>query len=84
MRVTFKLYATLADHLPAEARRTNQVELEVRDGATIAEVIAPYNLPPKLVHLVLVNGVYIAPAARADYALADGDALAIWPPVAGG
>ncbi|MBL8386463.1 MAG: MoaD/ThiS family protein [Burkholderiales bacterium] len=84
MRITFKLYATLADHLPAEARRSNQVELEAPDGATIAAVIAPYNLPPKLVHLVLVNGVYIAPAARATHALADGDTLAIWPPVAGG
>ncbi len=84
MKITFKLYATLSDYLPAEARRTNMVELEVGEGATIAEIIAPYNLPPKLVHLVLVNGVFIAPEARATRALADGDALAIWPPVAGG
>lgn len=84
MKVTFKLYATLSDYLPAEARRTNMIELEVPQGATIAEVIAPYNLPPRLVHLVLVNGVFIAPEARAARALADGDALAIWPPVAGG
>ena len=84
MKITFKLYATLSDYLPAEARRTNMIELEVRDASTIAEVIAPYNLPPKLVHLVLVNGVFIAPEARATHALADGDALAIWPPVAGG
>jgi sulfur carrier protein ThiS len=84
MNITFKLYATLADYLPAEARRTNMIDLEVAEGATIAEVIAPYNLPPKLVHLVLVNGVFIAPEARAAHALAEGDALAIWPPVAGG
>jgi sulfur carrier protein ThiS len=84
MKITFKLYATLSDYLPVEARRTNMVELEVGEGATIAEIIAPYNLPPKLVHLVLVNGVFIAPEARATRALADGDALAIWPPVAGG
>jgi molybdopterin converting factor small subunit len=84
MKITFKLYATLSDHLPPEARRTNQIDIEVRDGAAIDEVIARYNLPPKLVHLVLVNGVYIAPAARATHVLADGDALAIWPPVAGG
>lgn len=84
MKITFKLYATLSDYLPAEARRTNMVELEVGEGATIAEIIAPYNLPPKLVHLVLVNGVFIAPEARTTRALGDGDALAIWPPVAGG
>lgn len=84
MQLTLKLYATLADHLPPEARRSNLVVLDVADGATIPEVIAPYNLPPRLVHLVLVNGVFIAPADRASHALKEGDVLAIWPPVAGG
>ena len=41
-------------------------------------------LPPRLVHLVLVNGVYVAPEQRKARTLAPGDALAIWPPVAGG
>jgi len=37
------------------------------------------------VHLVLVNGKYIAPAdRRMSYTLQEGDALAIWPPIAGG
>lgn len=84
MQVTLKLYATLTDHLPPAARSGNQVALEVAEAATIPEVIAPYNLPPKLVHLVLVNGVYIAPAARETHALKAGDVLAIWPPIAGG
>ena len=34
--------------------------------------------------LVLVNGRYIAPAARATTTLQEGDALAIWPPISGG
>ena len=84
MKITFKLYATLSDYLPAEARRTNMIELEVRNASTIAEIIAPYNLPPKLVHLVLVNGVYIAPEDRATRTFVEGDVLAIWPPIAGG
>ena len=84
MNISFKLYATLTDYLPAEARRTNRVELVVAEGATIAEVIAPYGLPDKLVHLVLVNGVYVEPAMRRTHTLAEGDTLAIWPPVAGG
>jgi sulfur-carrier protein len=33
---------------------------------------------------VLVNGVYQAPAVRETLHLKAGDALAIWPPVAGG
>jgi len=41
-------------------------------------------LPQKLVHLVLVNGHYIAPEQRASKVLLEGDVLAIWPPIAGG
>ena len=84
MRITFKLYASLSEFLPADKRRGNEVALEVREGATIEEVTTPFGLPQKLVHLVLVNGHYIAPADRATRALVEGDVLAIWPPIAGG
>jgi sulfur carrier protein ThiS len=56
----------------------------VDDGVTITQVIEPFGLPEKLVHLVLVNGTYIAPEDRASKVLVDGDVLAIWPPIAGG
>ena len=59
MKITFKLYATLTDYLPAAARSSNRVEIELPAEASIADVIAPYGLPMKLVHLVLVNGVSI-------------------------
>ena len=84
MRRTLKLYATLTDYLPAEARRDNVVALEVDEAATIASVIAPFQIPPKLVHLVLVNGLFVPPAERAARPFRDGDVLAIWPPIAGG
>jgi sulfur-carrier protein len=84
MRVTLKLYASLADHLPAEARHDNRLPLELPAGTTVAEVIGARNLPPKMCHLVLVNGCYVAPADRATRALVDDDELAIWPPIAGG
>ena len=84
MRITLKLFATLTDYLPAESRYTNIVELEVADGASILQVIEPYQLPQKLVHLVLVNGKYIAPTDRQTHALIEDDVLAIWPPIAGG
>ena len=83
MKVTLKLYATLADYLPAGARN-NRVELEVADAATVNAVLAPVSLPPKLTHLVLVNGVFVPPEARASTVLNEGDALAVWPPIAGG
>jgi len=84
MHITFKLYASLTQHLPPDARQGNQVALDIAPDATIADIIEPFNLPMKLVHLVLINGVYVAPADRASRTLQDGDVLAIWPPIAGG
>lgn len=84
MNIVFKLYASLTDYLPADARSGNRMPLELADGTTIAQVIEPFGLPPKLVHLVLVNGVYVAPDDRLSRVLVDGDVLAIWPPIAGG
>jgi len=84
MQITFKLFATLTDYLPAEVRRSNVMSLDVAEGVAINQVIAPFGLPEKLVHLVLVNGTYIAPEDRASKVLVDGDVLAIWPPIAGG
>jgi sulfur carrier protein ThiS len=88
MRITLKLYAMLSDHLPSEVdgrrRRGNEMPLDVPDGFTAQAVIDRFHLPSKLVHLVLVNGVYIPPQARPGHVLAANDELAIWPPIAGG
>ncbi|WP_426148366.1 MoaD/ThiS family protein [Polaromonas sp. DSR2-3-2] len=84
MNITFKLFATLTDYLPVGSRRSNIVELDVAPEATISQIIEPFGLPPKLVHLVLVNGRYIEPELRLTTTLAEGDVLAIWPPIAGG
>ena len=84
MNITFKLFASLGDFLPAAVRPGNEMSLSVPDGASITQVIEPFNLPPKMVHLVLVNGHYIAPEERPQRVLVEGDVLAIWPPIAGG
>ena len=84
MRITFKLYASLTDYLPSEHRVGNLMLLDVASGATIATVIAPFNLPMKLVHLVLINGVFVPPELRVTRELVEDDVLAIWPPIAGG
>ena len=83
MKITFKLYATLSDYLPA-GQRHNAVEIDIDPATTIADLVERFKLPPRLVHLVLVNGVYVVPEERFARTLAPGDALAIWPPVAGG
>jgi thiamine biosynthesis protein ThiS len=84
MKVTLKLFATLSDYLPLDARRENALVLDVEPQTTVAELIERHKLPPKLTHLVLVNGVFVPPMARATNALKEGDVLAIWPPIAGG
>lgn len=84
MNIKVKLYATLSDYLPIEARKTNEVELSLPAAVTVAEVVERFRLPKKSVHLVLINGHFVPPAARDAHALRDGDVLAIWPPVAGG
>ena len=84
MRITFKLYATLTDYLPVDSRRSNQMAMDVAPEATIAQIVEPFGIPPKLVHLVMVNGVFVPPEQRATRTLVEGDVLAIWPPIAGG
>jgi sulfur carrier protein ThiS len=83
-RITFKLFATLQDYLPAEARKTNALSLELEPGTTVAQLVERFALPLKLVHLVLIDGTFVPPADRAGRVLKDGETLAIWPPVAGG
>jgi len=83
MQVTFKLFATLVDYLPAGAK-FNQVELDVEPDTTVQSLIDRFSLPPRQVHLVLVNGHYLKTEDRATQRLRVGDVLAIWPPIAGG
>ncbi|MGV0974314.1 MAG: sulfur carrier protein ThiS [Azonexus sp.] len=83
MRVTVKLYATLGDYLPAGSK-SNRVDVETEEAASVSMVLAPFALPPRLTHLVLVNGVFVPPEERATSMLKEGDTLAVWPPIAGG
>jgi sulfur carrier protein ThiS len=84
MRVTFKLFASLQDYLPVEAKMTNALALDLEEGTTIQQIIERFALPQKSCKLVLIDGNFIPPEARASQALKDGETLAIWPPVAGG
>lgn len=81
--ITFKLFALLSGYLPQGASR-NEIRLSVPEGTTSGAIIAALDLPVALCALVIVNGVFVPPEARANQALADGDILAIWPPIAGG
>lgn len=84
MKITFKLYATLQDLLPAGAVK-NAVAIEVPDTVSLNQIIDQFKVPRELAHLVLVNGVFQCTEDRdAPGMLKEDDVLAIWPPVAGG
>lgn len=81
--VTLKLYASLGVYLPAGHAR-NEASVTVSPGTTIDTILDAHNVPRQSRHLVLLNGVFQPPATRAGVQLKPGDALAVWPPVAGG
>ena len=83
MKIAVKLYASLGRYLPANARE-NAAVIDAVNGATVLSVIDQLGVPRQYCHLVLVNGVYVAPSERETSELREGDALAVWPPVAGG
>lgn len=84
MKITFKLYATLQDKLPAHAI-DNAVQVDVDEKVTLFELIEQFGVPRERAHLVLVNGAYFGEDERSEHGLlTEGDVVAIWPPVAGG
>ena len=83
MKITLKLFASLGAYLPPGAIK-NAVEIEAMSGITPAGVIERFKVPLELAHLVLIDGVYVAPEERNRRNLRDNEVLAIFPPVAGG
>ena len=83
MKIQLKLYASLGQYLPTEAKK-NEIEVEVQNHTTVGDLLQNYKVPDEMCHLVLVNGKFVSPGDRSTLSLNDGDALAVWPPVAGG
>ena len=80
---TLKLFSSLSCYLPPDARE-HKTAITIDPLATVASIIAAWQLPAKQIHLVLLNGHFVPPSERATTAVKDGDALAIWPAVGGG
>ena len=83
MPITLKLYASLASYLSAGHAR-NEAKVVIAEGTTIEQLLDAHNVPREACHLVLLNGIFQPPGARHNARLKPGDALAVWPPVAGG
>lgn len=82
-QATVKLYASLGDYLPPEAKR-NAIVITLPEAATIGMILEGMQVPKERCHLVLLNGEFIPPSARSSKTVQDGDTIAAWPPVGGG
>ena len=79
MKIEVALYATLSKYLPPGAQNRKAV-IEVRDGATVREVLSHLGIPQDLPNILLTNGRQ----APEETVLKDGDVLSVFPPLAGG
>jgi molybdopterin converting factor small subunit len=75
VKIEIRLFANLARYLPP-----GSPQLDVRDDATVADVVHRLAIPADLPGLFLVNGV----EANPDRRLQAGDVLSVVPPLAGG
>lgn len=83
MRITFKTAGILAKFLPAGTKGL-AAPLDVADGATPIDVMTQLGLPMADRYLVALNGAIVPTAERPNRRLAEGDELAIMPPLKGG
>lgn len=82
MKIELKLFASLKDCLPQSSNGI--LNIDVPEGTTAADLISQYNVPLESVHLLLINGTYVAPDQSHTAQLKESDVVAMWPPIAGG
>ena len=80
MRITVKLIATYRKLLP-EGTVGNKTEIDVLEGATVADVLGQFGVPLDDTTATAVNGITTLPLSTV---LKEGDELAAFNAVAGG
>ena len=84
MKIHVRLFASLRDRFPANARGRGEVELA--SDATLEDLIEQLAIPDRLAQMVLVDGQQ-APrkkGERVHVILREGQTVSIFPPVSGG
>jgi molybdopterin converting factor small subunit len=79
VKVYVKLYALFRKHHPGP-NRSIPLEVELPEGAIVADLVPALHLPAELVRSVFVNNE----ARDVKAVLHDGDQVGLFPPVAGG
>jgi sulfur carrier protein ThiS len=78
VRIEVRLFATLSGFPPHDRRAERS--LDVPAGSRVADIPAVLGIPDATPRMILVNGE----DAPADRVLTEGDALDVFPPLAGG
>ena len=81
MKVTVKMSGLIAKFVPGSAEG---VEVSLLDGATVSSMMTRLGLPGNETYLVIVNDSTVPKDKRATHKLAEGDRIAIVPPLKGG
>jgi molybdopterin synthase sulfur carrier subunit len=79
MALQILVNATLRQYVPGY-NPYQGINLEVRPGASVAQVIAELGLPAQEVTLIMVDGR----RQEADYVLRGDERLGLFPPIGGG
>ena len=79
MNVEVRLYAGL--HTESVRSSGDVFSVPLAEGATLSDLFSHLGIQPDLVHLAIVNGQILHDRAAR---LADGDRVALFPPVGGG
>lgn len=80
MRLKVKLFASLTRFAPGGQSAGMAFEMNVPEGASLAEVAELLRLPPEELKIAFVN----ARAQPFDWQLQNGDEIGFFPPVGGG
>ncbi len=79
MKIEVKLFANFRDYLPPGSDKYSCF-LEMEEGTTVGQVLQKLNIPDSLPLVTLVNGLH----RDVGDSLQAGDALSVFPPIAGG
>jgi molybdopterin converting factor small subunit len=74
MKIEVRLFASLRKYAGEKAR------IELEDGTKVSDFIERIGVPPSEVAIILVNGRH----AHQDQRLHDGEAVSLFPAIAGG
>lgn len=80
MKVTVRLYASLAKYMPEEWQGHDSGIIEAEEGTTLRGLLNGLNIREGAARIIFLNGAH----ARGDEVLKDGDRVGVFPPVAGG